>query len=135
MLVLAILGFADTAYLTIESLRGAIPPCTTDGCEQVLTSVYAHIGPIPLSLIGALYYLAVIVLIILSLDTRSGRYVRWGAWLVSAGFIVSLILVLLQAFVLNAYCQYCLVSAGITTLLALCGIFVVRQTTEAQLIS
>jgi uncharacterized membrane protein len=54
--LLAVVGIADSIYLTIEHLAGRLPPCTITGCEQVLTSPYATVGPVPLSALGALAY-------------------------------------------------------------------------------
>ncbi len=50
MFIAALVGFADSAFLTAEHVRGIIPPCTLGGCEGVLTSRYASIGgfiPVP----------------------------------------------------------------------------------------
>jgi len=129
MLVLAILGFADTAYLSFETLSGRVPPCTiVNGCEKVLTSAFSHLGPIPISLFGVGYYVVVLILIMLSLDTRNGAYIRYAVYIVGLAWLASLGLFLIQALILHAYCFYCIISAGITTLLAICGVFAFKQT-------
>ena len=62
--VLAFLGFLDAVYLTVLHYKNAIPPCTiAHGCETVLTSSYATIFGIPIALIGAGFYLTVLILL------------------------------------------------------------------------
>ena len=57
VLVIAIIGFADAGYLTIEHYNNVIPPCSiTHGCEQVLTSEFSTIVGIPVALLGMIYY-------------------------------------------------------------------------------
>ena len=43
LFIVALIGFADASYLTVEHYRNVIPPCTTSGCETVLTSSYSTI--------------------------------------------------------------------------------------------
>src|ERR1044071_2829134 len=55
--LLAVVGLADSIYLTVEHLAGRSVPCTiTGGCEQVLNSSYATLAGLPLSGLGALAY-------------------------------------------------------------------------------
>lgn len=117
LLIAALIGFADSAYLTAEHLRGVIPPCTTNGCEQVLSSSYATLGPIPLAATGVVYYALVIVLVIAYLESGRGKLLQYMSWAVSAGFLATLYFLFVQAFVLHAFCQYCLLSALTTTIL------------------
>lgn len=119
-LALSFLGFLDATYLTIVHFQNQIPPCTTDGCETVLTSAFAEVWGIPIALLGVLYYVSVFLC---TLTGRTGLAVT----LIGLGFAVSLVLFGLQLFVINAFCTYCLVSAGITTLLFISSIFVWRQ--------
>ena len=63
--VFAFLGFLDATYLTIKHYQGVLPPCSVSGCENVLTSRYATVGTLPISLLGSVYYLLVMGLSIL----------------------------------------------------------------------
>ena len=123
LLIVSILGFADAAYLTIEHYLKAIPPCAVGNCEQVLTSVYSQIAGVPVSLLGAIYYLLIAVLVILYLDTKNVRFFKAAAYITVLGFVASLYFFYLQAFVIHAYCQYCLMSAVTSTLLFILGIW------------
>jgi uncharacterized membrane protein len=116
--LLALIGLADTIYLTVEKLAGRSVPCTiTGGCEQVLNSAYSTVGPIPLSALGAFAYFTAF-----SLATLAAFGNRKAAdlmlYLVAVMLAVSVYLFVLQAFVLKAFCQFCLLSAIITLLLA-----------------
>jgi uncharacterized membrane protein len=69
VLFLSFAGFLDATYLTIQHFSGQIPPCTvTHGCEKVLTSQFAHVGPIPIALLGAGYFLIMMVVSLLYLQ-------------------------------------------------------------------
>ena len=140
LLGLSILGFFDGLYLTIIHYKNLIPPCTIGGCEVVLTSKYAMVGPFPTSLYGVAFYLAVIILtgILITLNPvmskpskekeKSSEIVRLDDkfvkiiipllfFLCLLGLLVGLFLIYLQAFVLHAYCQYCLASEVIDFLM------------------
>ena len=120
IMLLALVGVFDTAYLTIEHFQGNQVNCSiTNGCGEVLSSQYATIGPIPLALLGLLYYLAIVMLAALWADKHNPRHLLMLRAVVSAGFVLSLYLVYLQFFVLDAICQYCMLSAITTTLIML----------------
>ncbi len=117
LVALAAIGFADATYLTVEHFRNVIPPCTTTGCATVLTSDFATIFGVPVALIGAIYYLILLVLLIAFLDIKHERFLRTAMFMTTIGFVMSIYFVSLQAFVIHSYCQYCLVSAAISTTL------------------
>jgi uncharacterized membrane protein len=115
--LLSLLGLADALYLTIEHVTGQTVRCTIlSGCSEVLSSPYAVVAGIPLAAVGAAAYFTVFSLAILTLF----RYRIAGKILpplVIAMFFVSVWLFYLQAFVIRQFCQYCLISAAITTCL------------------
>ncbi len=118
IVILALIGFADAAYLTAEHYLGVVPVCTlTQGCETVLTSAFAAVGPVPLALLGALYYLVVFVVALMGAPQPSRSTIRFLLTLTGLGFLTSLGLLGVQAVILHAYCLYCLISAGTSTLL------------------
>jgi uncharacterized membrane protein len=117
--LLSLLGLADALYLTIEHLTGATVQCTIlSGCSEVLSSRYAVVAGLPLAGFGAAAYFTVF-----SLATLAAFGYRAAGTLLtpllSAMFIVSLWLIYLQAFVIRQFCQYCLFSAAITSVLLL----------------
>jgi uncharacterized membrane protein len=114
---IALVGLADAIYLTVEHLTGETATCVvTAGCAEVLGSKYATIGKVPLAALGACaYFTAFSLAILAAFDYR--RAATFLMLLVQAMFVVTLWLVLVQAFVLHAFCDYCLLSAVLTLLL------------------
>jgi uncharacterized membrane protein len=115
--LLALFGIADALYLTIEHVTGQSVRCTIlAGCSAVLSSPYAVVAGIPLAAIGAAAYFIVFSLVILAIF---GYHIAGKLLLpfVGAMFLVTLWLIYLQAFVIREFCQYCLLSALITTAL------------------
>ena len=115
--LLSLLGLADALYLTVEHVTGQSVKCTIiSGCSEVLSSPYAVVAGIPLAAIGAAAYFAVF-----SLATLAAFGYRAAGTLltplITAMFFVSIWLIYLQAFVIREFCQYCLLSAAITTVL------------------
>lgn len=124
--LLALLGLADALYLTIEHVTGQSVRCTIiAGCSAVLSSPYAVVAGIPLAAIGAGAYFSVFSLAILALFDypSAGKILNV---LVIIMFLVSLLLIYLQAFVIREFCQYCLLSALITMAL-LVVVFIKRK--------
>lgn len=125
--VLALVGFADAAYLTANHYAGAPVFCgPSGGCETVLTSGFATLGPVPLALVGAVYYAVASLAAWTPVSAWSRRTAVFLAGLTGAGFAVSAALFWLQATVIDAWCRFCLASAAITTLLFVTAIWVMR---------
>jgi len=115
--VVSLLGLADAIYLTVEHVTGQSVRCTiVAGCSEVLSSQYAVMAGVPLALIGAAAYFGVF-----SLSTLAAFGYRIAGTLLTVlvvlMFLFSLWLIYLQAFVIHAFCQFCLLSAAITTAL------------------
>jgi len=115
--LLSLIGLADAIYLTVEHLTGATLRCTIiSGCSEVLSSPYARVGSVPLAAIGAAAYFVVFSLAILAaFGYQLARPLL--AIVVSLMFLTTLWLLYLQAFVIHHFCQYCLLSAAVTTAL------------------
>ena len=113
--LLSLIGLADAIYLTVQDLTGQSLRCTIiSGCSEVLGSAYAHIGPVPLAALGALAYFSVFSLAILTaFGYRFARPLLAG--LTAVMFLMSLWLLYLQAYVIHHFCQYCLLSAAVAT--------------------
>lgn len=117
--VVSLVGLGDAIYLTIQDLTGQNLRCTIiTGCAEVLGSKYAHVGPIPLAVLGAAAYFTFFSLAILVVFGYA--FARpLTAVLVAIMFLMTLWLTYLQAFVIHHFCQYCLLSAAVTTILTL----------------
>jgi len=116
--LLSLGGLADSIYLTVTHLTGENVTCVaSSGCSEVLRSAYASVGKIPLGAFGALGYF-----VAFSLATLAAfGYPRARTFLavVVAGMLATTLwLLYVQAFVLHAFCDFCLLSAGLTFSLA-----------------
>src|SRR5678815_348566 len=115
--LLALVGLADALYLTIEHVTGQSVRCTIiSGCSAVLSSPYAVVAGMPLAALGAAAYFTVFSLAILTLFGYP-RVATLLRAIVITMFAISVWLMYLQAFVIREFCQYCLLSALITTAL------------------
>ncbi len=122
-LAVSFLGFLDATYLTVKHYSGTPLNCSIfNGCDVVTTSQYATILGFPTSLLGIIYYLAVIVLLVAYIDSRNKRLLYLTARFTIVGFVISLWFVSLQIFVLKAFCFYCLLSAVTSTALFVLGL-------------
>jgi uncharacterized membrane protein len=115
--IVSLLGLADAIYLTVQHVTGQSVRCTiVSGCSEVLSSSYAVVAGVPLALVGAAAYFSVF-----SLATLAAFGYRLAGTLliplVLLMFLFSLWLIYLQAFVIGAWCQFCLFSAAVTTAL------------------
>jgi uncharacterized membrane protein len=113
--VLAALGLAISAYLVYVHYADAKPLCTGLGdCVRVQASDYAELAGVPVALIGALGYLG--ILAGLALRGDAGRL--GGAFLAFVGAGFSGYLTWVEAVRIEAFCQWCLVSAALMCALA-----------------
>ncbi|MGI9066607.1 MAG: vitamin K epoxide reductase family protein [Pyrinomonadaceae bacterium] len=127
----SLIGLVDSIYLTVEHLSGRSVRCTiVKGCSEVLSSPYASVRGVPLALIGAIAYF-----IVFSLATLAAFGYKSAARLlpivVGVMFLTTLWLVYLQAFVIKAFCQFCLLSALVTLILTVL-IFLARRQDKKQ---
>jgi len=119
----SLVGLTDSIYLTVEHLSGRSVRCTiTSGCSEVLSSPYATVRGFPLAGLGALAYF-----VVFSLATLAAfGYPLVGkllTFVVAVMFLTTLWLLYLQAFVIHHFCQFCLLSALVTTTLTVLVIY------------
>ena len=115
--VVSLVGLGDAIYLAVEHVAGRSVQCTlVSGCSEVLSSQYASVGGVPLALIGAAAYFTVFSLSTLAAFGYKGAG-KLLTPLVGLMLLTSLWLIYLQAFVIKAFCQFCLLSALVTFIL------------------
>lgn len=125
-LAFAVIGFLDASYLTVSHLTGSAVNCSiTGGCDTVLGSKYSEILGIPLSYLGLGYYALIFFLALYYLDSGNKKGLKLLTLIPAAGFGFSLYLVYLQFFVIEAICQYCMVSAINSAILAILGLLLI----------
>ena len=112
--LVALVGLVDSIYLTVEHYKNEIPPCSiVQGCELVLTSAYAEVNGVPLSLLGALAYFAAFSLALLAAFGNRALWKFFGIQVILMSIFTAWLLYL-QAYVIGAFCQFCLLSAATT---------------------
>jgi len=126
--LISLAGLADATYLTVQFLTGETALCGgSPDCFKVLGSAYAHMGRIPVAGFGAIAYFSAFSF---ATFTAFGyaRARRLFVWIVWAMFLVTLWFLFVQAFLLHAFCRYCLFSAAIVFLLT--GLVVASPASE-----
>ncbi|MBY0110674.1 vitamin K epoxide reductase family protein [Patescibacteria group bacterium] len=121
LIVLTLIGFADSAYLAHSALTADPLVCDIEGldkCNTVAASPYSKLLGIPLAVYGLGFY-AVILLLSVYLLSRSSRLAVKGLAAASVvGALASAYFLFLQVFVIKAICIYCLASAVVSFILA-----------------
>jgi uncharacterized membrane protein len=112
--ILAFFGFLDAAYLTVLHYKNIIPPCSLHGCEKVLSSAYSMVGPIPVAVLGVVFYLTIIIVCLLILIEGMKQLLRFFHFVAAVGFLVSIILFFIQFYIIHSFCQYCILSEVIS---------------------
>lgn len=126
----SLIGLADSIYLTVEHLSGRSVRCTiVSGCSEVLSSSYATVRGVPLAAIGAIAYFTAFSLATLAAFGYRGLG-QVLIFIVSAMFLTTLWLLYLQAFVIRHFCQFCLLSALVSTTLTILVIVAHYQNRE-----
>jgi uncharacterized membrane protein len=117
--LVSLVGLGDAIYLTVQHITGESLRCTiVSGCSEVLSSPYAQVGPFPLAAIGAAAYFTVFSLAILAAFGYR-LAIPLLKIILAMMFLTALWLLYLQTFVIRHFCQYCLLSAAVTTILTL----------------
>ena len=119
---IATVGAVGTGYLTVVKLTQGTAACPTSGCDVVLSSPYATVFGLPLTLFGFLAYasMAIFAVAPLLVNSAENKEVRsklenWTGLLLFAGGIAMMVfsgyLMYLLTFVIKAVCIYCVASA------------------------
>ena len=103
----------ETLYLGLNHGGPGIPCTITHGCEDVLSSVYSEVGGIPISWFGFVFYFTVFAVAVFTVFGTAS--LRWLSIPSAFAFAVSAVLTGVQGWVLEAWCQYCLASALLST--------------------
>ena len=118
--ILALLGLLVALYMSAYAagLTGPVL-CNVGNCETVQSSPYSRVAGIPVAYFGAVGYSILLVVSLLGLQPgrRSSRLIPlalfWGGFV---GVAFSAYLTYLEAYVIHAWCQWCVSSAVIMVL-------------------
>lgn len=144
ILILGLVGLLLSAYLfkvhgSMET--GVCNISSVFSCNSVDQSAYSEIFGIPVSLLGMLFYVAVIggllkrtylkKLVTKFISLKNFDYVYLS--MLIFGVIFGIYLTIIEAFVIEAYCIYCLTSFAITILLAILFYYEMKATNYSKL--
>ena len=121
MALISLAGIFVGIYLTLYKF-GVIGSlvCNVGSCEKVQSSKYSVFLGLPVATWGIGFYLLMLVLSIASLQERyaDSRGLSLAMFLVTAwGVLFTAWLNYLEAFVINAWCEWCLGSAAMVVVL------------------
>lgn len=110
-LFLVLVGFVVSSYLTYEHYSYNSYFCGVEkNCDKVLTSKYSEIFNLPVSLLGALYFLALIIIWLFQRKILAIQIFNiFLKFLIFGGVLTALISIYLQLIVIKAICIYCLI--------------------------
>ena len=121
--ILALLGLFIALYMLAYALGLTGPViCGIGNCEAVQSSSYARIGPLPVAALGVAGYMALMFVSFVGLQVGTARLrlvpvsllVGGGLGLLFSGYLTYL-----EAFVIHAWCQWCVASAIIMLLICM----------------
>ncbi len=128
MFSVALVGFTDAAYITIKEMSGQTPVCNiTHGCETVLNSSYAQIAGVPVAVIGGIFYLGMIFASFLAIERKNTKALWLWSWVSIGAVAFTGWMVYVQLGILDAICQWCMLSAITSTILFVMGMVVLSK--------
>lgn len=112
ILVFAVIGMINTSYLVAHVISKKPVTCLffpPAWCQKVQFSKYSRTLGIPNPVTGLGFYIAIFILTLLFIQ---GVVAFWPIGIIiTIGFLFSLYFTIIQAFVLRAFCTWCVVSA------------------------
>ena len=119
--VLSLVGLFVAFYVMAHSFGWTGPlRCGVGDCGTVQASKWAKVGPVPVSLLGVLGYVGFLVAALAGLQPGTMRSPWVSRFLVGASTFAlaySAFLTYLEAYVIHAWCQWCVISALLVTLI------------------
>jgi uncharacterized membrane protein len=114
--VLALCGIAVATYLTIIHYDTGALVCTVGDCHAVQSSEYSKIGPVPVALLGLGMYFTIAAISIARWrrPDLTAKLTTVSFAIVLAGTVYAAYLTYLEINVINAICQWCVLSALLT---------------------
>lgn len=110
---LSFLGVLNTLYLTYHAIHKTPVRCVffpAEWCKKVQFSTYAKTFGIPNAYLGLTMYVALFILSILGL-LRIENTLFLLKIIIGIGFSFSIYFMIIQTFVLRAFCTWCVISA------------------------
>lgn len=129
IIALAVIGVAVSSYLLTVHWGWWQAVCLGVGdCESVNLSRFSELLGVPVALLGALAYLAIITASLLIARIHFVDNARIGLFFIAAiGVAFSAYLTYIELFVLHAVCPWCVLSAILILTIAILGFMELRE--------
>ncbi len=111
-LAAALVGLGASVASAIDDLGPALTFCAETGCQTVKQSWWAAPFGVPMSVVGVLYFATMAGLSFVSMP-------RLRVALAIAGGVWAVFLIILQAFVIEAWCKLCMIADPSAIVLAI----------------
>jgi len=126
----SVIGLLDSIYLSWIKITNQEALCAGIGnCDVVNTSEYSEIVGIPIAILGAGFYLIILILVLVENGTlfwkENSPLFVFG--LSFGGMIYSGYLTYIELVVINAICPYCVLSALAIIVIFILSIFRLKQ--------
>lgn len=113
--ILAFVGLLDSWYIFYKKQKNEKLVCFVgQDCNEVVNSKYSHIYGVPNEVLGIIFYLSALGLVgLVALGITEFHEISLMAVIHLTAFfalLLSIFLTAIQAFVLKAWCEYCLVA-------------------------
>jgi uncharacterized membrane protein len=136
MALISLAGLFLGVYLTMYKfgIIGSLA-CNVGSCEQVQTSRWSVFLGVPVATWGVGFYVLMLVLAIARLQPRfmDSRRLSLAVLLLTGwGVVFTAWLNYLEAFVIHAWCEWCLGSAGMVLVLFVLALMDWRETKQAD---
>jgi uncharacterized membrane protein len=127
--LLGIAGLAVTTYLTSNALSHTEVGCSLSGCNTVLGSKWSKIFGIPVSAFGMATYAVIMLGALQAYQSPVGELRGRGVVTVvsAVGVVASIVLTIIEFFVIKAACQYCITSAILVLVVAVALVVAARR--------
>jgi uncharacterized membrane protein len=120
-IIASLIGLLDSAYLSYSKLTSAALYCSkaVGDCNSVNASQWSYLFGIPIAFLGFATYAVIIFLLIFGKRIKwLNPYVKYFLFFITlVGFLFSAYLTYIEAAVLKTFCQWCLLSAFMITVL------------------
>jgi uncharacterized membrane protein len=120
-IIVSLLGLLDAGYLSYSKLKSIDLVCTKaiGDCNSVNASQWSTLAGIPIAYLGMASFAALLFLTLfgkkIKFITPTTDYLYFFITLI--GFLFSAYLTYIEAFILKTFCQWCVVSALMMTIL------------------
>lgn len=117
--LLSLAGLLVSAFLAYQYSQPKTVFCPLGGnsCEIVRNSPYSNIFGIPLPFFGIVYYLLEGLILLFLIEKEQVILSKLLLLSSAFGFVFSIYLSFLEAFVIKAYCFWCVISAIIAAII------------------